>query len=57
MKRREFIAGLGTAAAWSLAARAQQPGGTVGRAHSGQPTDRASGKGSLRARIWIANAP
>ena len=25
MRRREFIAGLGTAAAWSVVARAQQP--------------------------------
>ena len=33
MRRREFIAGLGSAAAWSVAAQAQQPGGLrrVGR--------------------------
>jgi len=30
MKRREFIAGLSGAAAWSLAARAQQPGRRIG---------------------------
>jgi putative tryptophan/tyrosine transport system substrate-binding protein len=35
MRRREFIAGVASAAAWLIAARAQQPIPTVGYLHGG----------------------
>jgi hypothetical protein len=36
MKRREFIAGLGGTAAWSLAAQGQQPGKRMWRIGKGK---------------------
>jgi len=59
MKRREFIAGLGSAAAWPVVARAQQPGKmqTVGFLVGGTPSSHgrlvAAFAERLRELGWI----
>jgi len=50
--RRELLAALGGAAAWPLAARAQQEIPLIGFLHAGSPSERVQREG-LRARGYI----
>jgi putative tryptophan/tyrosine transport system substrate-binding protein len=52
MRRRDFMAGLGSVAAWSLAARAQQPGVlVVGFIRAGTPEAGASMPAAFRTGL------
>jgi putative ABC transport system substrate-binding protein len=57
MRRREFIAGLGGAAAWPIAARAQLETPTVGCLINGSPRDTESLIAPFHNGLRVVNVP
>jgi hypothetical protein len=57
MRRREFIAGLGSAAAWPVVAPAQQAGGRMRRIGFLIPLNADDPQVQLRVTRSLANAP